>query len=84
MNNQTLSGLAALALATGLLAGCGGGGGAAPTVPPVAQSVPAAIANSADALLAFAKGLMEDDTAQPLLLGTVVPATDDTTEPAGL
>ena len=84
MNHSNLSRLAALALTTGLLVGCGGGGGAAPTVSPVADSVPAAIANSVDALIAFAKGLMNDDTAEPLLLGTVVPATDDTAEPSEL
>jgi hypothetical protein len=86
MNHSNLSRLAALALTTGLLVGCGGGGGggAAPTVPPVADSVPAAIASSVDALIAFAKGLMNDDTAEPLLLGTVVPATDDTAEPSSL
>lgn len=84
MKKHTLSALAALALATGLLSGCGGGGGDAPGVPPVADSVPAAIANSVDALIAFAQSLMNDDTAEPLLLGNVQPATDDTVEPAGL
>lgn len=77
--------LAAVALATALLGACGGGGGdATPTVPTVADSVPSSIASSVDALIAFAKGLMADDTAEPLLLGTVVPATDDTAEPSGL
>lgn len=86
MKTLKLPGLAALALAAGLLAGCGGGGGgdAAPTDPPVAASVPAAIASSVDALITFAKGLTNDATAEPLLLGTVVPAADDTAEPAGL
>jgi hypothetical protein len=86
MKKHTLSALAGLALAAGLLSGCGGGGGGgdAPGAPPVADSVPAAIANSVDTLIAFAQGLMNDDTAEPLLLGTVQPATDDTAEPAGL
>ena len=88
MKKNTLSVLAALALATSLLGGCGGGGGdsvAEPEPsPPVADSVPAAIANSVDALIAFAKGLLSDDSAEPLLLGTVQPATDDAAEPTGL
>lgn len=87
MKKHTLSALAALALATGLLSGCGSGNDdvAAPDpTPPVANSVPSAIASSVDALLAFVKGLMGDDTAEPLLLGTVQPATSDTAEPAGL
>jgi hypothetical protein len=87
MKHMTLPGLAALVLSAGLLSACGGGGGydaATPEVPPVADSVPGAIANSVDALIAFAKGLATDDTAEPLLLGTVVPATDDTGEPAAL
>jgi hypothetical protein len=87
MKHLTLPGLAALVLSAGLLSACGGGGGGyAPTqdAPPVADSVPGAIANSVDALIAFAKGLVTDDTAEPLLLGTVVPATDDSAEPAGL
>ena len=81
--------LAALLVITGLLGGCGGGGGgdsvAAPEpAPPMTQSVPGAIANSVDALIAFAKGLMNDNTAEPLRLGTVQPATDNTAEPTGL
>jgi hypothetical protein len=85
MKNHTLPALASVALATSLLVGCGGGGGGgAPAVAPVADSVPAAIANSVDALIDFARSLVSDDTAEPLLLGTVQPATDDTAEPAGL
>lgn len=89
MRKHTLPALAALALATGLLGGCGGGGddsvAAAPEPsPPVAESVPVAIGNSVDALIAFAKGLVSDNTAEPLRLGTVQPATDDTAEPTGL
>lgn len=84
MKKHTLSALAALALATSLLGGCGGGSTAPEVTPPVADSVPAAIANSVDALVAFAKGLVSDDTAEPLLLSTVQPATDDMAEPAGL
>ena len=87
MKKHSLSALAALALATGLLGGCGGGGDyvAAPNpTPPLVDSVPAAIASSVDALIAFAKGLVSDDTAEPLLLGTVQPATSDTAEPTGL
>jgi hypothetical protein len=85
MKKHTLSAITALALATGLLSGCGSGNDT--TVPdpaPVADSVPSAIGDSVDALIAFAKGLVSDDTAEPLLLGTVQPATSDTTEPAGL
>jgi hypothetical protein len=50
----------------------------------VANSVPSAIGDSVDALIAFVKSLMSDDTAEPLLLGTVQPATSDTAEPTGL
>lgn len=86
MKKHTLSALAVLALATGLLSGCGSGNDdvAAPNPTPVADSVPSAIGNSVDALIAFARGLMNSDTAEPLLLGTVQPATSDTTEPTGL
>lgn len=85
MTHKTFPRLAAVALATALLGACGGGGGdATPAVPPVADSVPAGIASSVDALIAFAKSLMADDTAEPLLLGTVVPANDDTAEPSEL
>ncbi len=86
MKKHTFSTLAALALTTGLLSGCGSGNDdvAAPNPPPVADSVPSAIGDSVDALIAFAKGLMNDDTAEPLLLGTVQPATSDTAEPTGL
>ncbi|MFT5933828.1 MAG: hypothetical protein ACI9M6_000875 [Hydrogenophaga sp.] len=88
MKKHTLPALAALAMATSLLVGCGGGGDdsvAAPEPsPPVAESVPAAIGSSVDALIAFAKGLVSDNTAEPLRLGTVQPATDDTAEPTGL
>lgn len=86
MKKHTLSALAALALATGLLGGCGSGNDtvAPDPTPPVADSVPAAIGNSIDALIAFARGLVSDNTAEPLLLGTVQPATSDTAEPASL
>lgn len=86
MKKHTLSAFAALALATGLLSGCGSGNDdvAAPDPAPVAASVPSAIGDSVDALIAFAKGLMNDNTAEPLLLGTVQPATSDTAEPTGL
>jgi hypothetical protein len=85
MKKHTFPVLAAVALATGLLGGCGSGNDT--TVPdptPVAASVPSAIGDSVDALIAFAKGLMSDDTAEPLLVGTVQPATSDTAEPTGL
>ena len=86
MKKHTLSAMAALALATGLLSCCGSGNDTTeinPT-PPVADSVPSAIGDSVDALIAFARGLVNDDTAEPLLLGTVQPATSDTAEPASL
>ena len=87
MKKHTFSALAALALATGLLSGCGSGNDDVAVIdppPPVANSVPSAIGDSVDALIAFVKGLMSDDTAEPLLLGTVQPATSDTAEPTGL
>jgi hypothetical protein len=86
MKKHTLSAMAALALATGLLSGCGSGNddAAMPDPTPVADSVPSAIGDSVDALIAFAKGLMSDNTAEPLLLGTVQPATSNTAEPTGL
>jgi hypothetical protein len=87
MKKHPISALTALALAAGLLSGCGTGNDdiAAPErTPPVAASVPGAIADSVEALIAFAKGLMNDDTAEPLLLGTVQPATSDTAEPTDL
>jgi hypothetical protein len=86
MKKHTLSAMAALALATGLLSGCGSGNDdvVTPDPTPVADSVPSAIGDSVDALIAFAKGLMSDNTAEPLLLGTVQPATSDTAEPTGL
>ena len=86
MTHKTFPRLAAVARAATLHAACGGGGGgdATPAVPPVADSVPPSIASSVDALIAFARSLMADDTAEPLQLGTVVPATDDTAEPSEL
>lgn len=86
MKHSTFPQLAALALSAGLLSACGGGGGGGGEEPPVAvtDTVPAAIATSVDALLNFASGVASNDTAEPLLLGSVVPATDDTAEPAGL
>ena len=84
MKKNTLSALASLALVTSLLGGCGDSVAEPEPSPPVADSVPAAIANSVDALIAFAKGLLSDDSAEPLLLGTVQPATDDAAEPTGL
>lgn len=85
MKKHTFSTLAAVALATGLLGGCGSGNDTiVPDPTPVADSVPSAIGDSVAALIAFAKDLMSDNTAEPLLLGTVQPATSDTAEPTGL
>jgi hypothetical protein len=86
MKKHTLPMLAALALVTGLLSGCGGSNDVAvidPT-PPAPASVPSTIGDSVDALIAFVKGLVNDDSAEPLLLGTVQPAISDTAEPTGL
>lgn len=84
MKHLNLPGLAALALSAGLLSACGGGGSSSSSSGSASDSVPTTIASSVDALIAFATGLMTDDTAEPLLLGTVTPATDDTAEPSGL
>lgn len=83
MKLLSIPGLATLALCTGLLAGCGGGGSASLETPSTG-SVPAILSSSVGALIAFAKSLVSDDTAEPLSLGTVEPAVDDTAEPAGL
>lgn len=86
MKKHTLAAMAALALTTGLLGGCGSGNDTAviDPPPPVPDSVPSAIGDSVDALIAFARGLVSNDTAEPLLLGTVQPATSDTAEPTAL
>lgn len=86
MKKHTFSTLSALALVAGLLGGCGGNNDVAviDPEPPVPDSVPSAIGDSVDTLIAFVKGLGNDDTAEPLLLGTVQPATSNTAEPTGL
>lgn len=84
MKHMSIPGLAALALCAGLLVGCGGGHDTAAVEPPDTSSVPEAVASSVDALISFVQGLVSDDTSEPLSLGTVVPATDDTSEPAPL
>ncbi|WP_119354433.1 hypothetical protein [Azohydromonas sediminis] len=83
MKHLSVPGLVVLVLCTSLLTGCGGDDHVtAPALP--SDSVPEAVASSVDALIAFAKGLASDDSAEPLSLGTVVPAVDDTIEPASL
>lgn len=86
MKHMSIPGLAVLALCTGLLAGCGGGHDPAPVgvETPDTSAVPEVVASSVEALVGFVKGLVSDDTAEPLSLGTVTLATDDTSEPAGL
>lgn len=77
--------LAGLALITSLLVACGGGSDHEVEVrTPSPDTVPGGIADSVNALIEFARNLMADDTAEPLLLGDAQPATDDTAEPSGL
>jgi hypothetical protein len=68
------------ALAAGLAA-CGGSGGG--DTPPVADSntVPATATASAEAFTGYAAGLAEDDRREPLNVDGLVPPTSETAEP---
>jgi hypothetical protein len=66
------------------LAACGGGGSGDDTPPPPDDTVPPSALVSTQALVAFLKGLVSSDTAQPLRLDGVVPPTSDTEEPLDL
>jgi hypothetical protein len=79
---QTIRLVALLATAT-LITACGGGS-STPVVPAPEASVPAEVGDSVSALTDFARQQPPTDTDEPLQLGTVVPATDDTAEPTVL
>jgi hypothetical protein len=80
----------ALALVAVLcVAGCGGGGGAAMDDPPDASGgggtpVPLAAGQSSSALVRFLKGLVADETGEPMQVGAFEPPTADAAEPEGI
>ncbi len=71
-----------------LMSGCGGGGGGSDAPPPVAlfsgSEVPLSVTQSAAGATAFvAQQLVaSSDSADPVVLGNAVPATDDSAEPS--
>lgn len=75
--------LAALLASAALITACGGGESTVPLPAPEA-SVPAAVGDSVSALTDFVAQQTTSDTDEPLRLGAVVPATDDTAEPTPL
>jgi hypothetical protein len=75
--------LAALILGTAaFLAGCGGGDDA-PAQPPATSQVPASASASSAGFIAYLQALVASmaDTLEPVDVSTVVPPTDETTEP---
>lgn len=79
---QTIRSVASLATAL-LITACGGGS-STPVAPIPDASVPATVGDSVSALTDFARQQRLTDTDEPLQLGTVIPAIDDTAEPARL
>lgn len=75
--------LVALLAATALITACGGGS-STPVAPAPDTKVPASVGDSVSALNDFAAQQQPSDTDEPLQLGNVVPATDDTAEPTPL
>lgn len=89
MQKHQLRNLLIAASAAIVLTACGGGGdGGTPVVvvPPPAPTtgVPASALASTDGLLAYIKTLlgMNDETAQPVLIGDIALPTDETALPA--
>lgn len=80
---QTIRLVALLATAA-LMTACGGGDNNTPAAPAAEASVPATVGDSVSALTDFAAQQPPSETDEPLLLGNVVPATDDTAEPTPL
>jgi len=73
------------ALATAVLAGCGGGGSSEPEVPPQADNqVQASALVSAEAYTRYAASLAPSETAEPVDVSGVTPPTSETSEPLPL
>lgn len=80
---KTSATLALTAMAAAL-SGCFGGGGTDPLPTQPDMSVPASATTSTDAFVNYTAGLAPDDTAQPLLVGGVMPPTSETAEPVDI
>jgi len=69
---------------TVLIAACGGGDDTTTASPQPEAAIPSAVGDSVSALTEFAAQQPPSETEEPLLLGNVVPATNDTAEPTPL
>ena len=66
------------AVLVALLSGCGGGGDNWTATPPAPEpTVPASLADNVESFVAYLTALVNDDFAEPLSLGSVVPAATE-------